>query len=268
MAAMPCKERICPPGFGCVANIEEGALFVCGGISSDMDCPMDAVLKYDLFRNQWTAVGSMSTPRSFFASGVIDGKIYAAGGNSTDSHELSSAEVYDPAGDQWHPIASMGANMARYDSAILSGKLYVTEGWSWPFRSSPRGQIYDPKEDKWEDMTLGMRQGWTGLSVVLDNHLYIISEQDTTKLKVFDPEGDVWRYVSGAPMPLHMALPFSVNAIDGKLVLVARSLHIAVGTITSNEEDGRSVRLVEWQSMHAPNAFSDFIPSHSVVIYV
>ncbi|KAI5085024.1 hypothetical protein GOP47_0001193 [Adiantum capillus-veneris] len=268
MAPMPCKERICPPGFGCVANLEEGALFVCGGMSSDMDCPMDAVLKYDLFRNQWTTMGSMSTPRSFFASGVIDGKIYAAGGNSTASHELSSAEVYDPVGDQWHPIASMGTNMARYDSAILSGKLYVTEGWSWPFLSSPRGQIYDPKADKWEDMTSGMREGWTGLSVVLNNHLYIISEHDSTKLKVFDKEGDIWKHVGGAPMPSHMALPFSVNTVGGKLVVVARSLHMAIGTITVSEEEGKPLSLVEWQPVPAPDAFSDFIPSHSVVLFV
>ncbi|KAH7315430.1 hypothetical protein KP509_21G049100 [Ceratopteris richardii] len=267
MAAMPCKERICPPGFGCVAHLEEGALFVCGGMSSDMDCPMDAVLKYDLFKNQWTEVGSMSTPRSFFANGVIDGKIYAAGGNSTALHELSSAEVYNPADDQWHPIASMGTNMARYDSAILSGRLYVTEGWSWPFLSLPRGQIYDPKEDKWEDMTLGMREGWTGLSVVLNNHLYVISEHDSVKLKVFDTEGDVWKHVGGAPMPSHMALPFSVNTIDGKLVVVAKSLHMAIGTINVNE-DGDPVSLIEWQSFHAPDAFSDFVPSHSVVLFV
>lgn len=266
MASMPCKERICPPAFGCVANLEEGALFVCGGMSSDVDCPMNAVLKYDLFKNQWAVMGPMCTPRSFFASGVIDGKIYAAGGNSTASRELSSAEVYDPAGDDWRPLASMGTNMARYDSATLDGKLYVTEGWSWPFLASPRGQIYDPKVDKWENMTVGMREGWTGLSVVLNNRLYIISEHDSTRLKVFDMEKDLWKHVGGAPMPSHMVLPFSVSTVNGKLVVVARSLHMAVGTISQCEDESMSV--VEWQSLHAPDVFSDFVPSHSVVLFV
>lgn len=268
VAAMPCKERICPPGFGCVANAEEGALFVCGGMGSDMDCPMDTVLKYDLYKNRWTVMGSMSTPRSFFASGMIDGRIYAAGGNSTDSHELSSAEVYDPSEDQWHSIASMGTNMHRYDAAVLNGKLYVTEGWSWPFLVSPRGQIYDPRLDRWESMTVGMREGWTGLSVVLDSHLYIISEHNNSKLKAFDKDSDSWKDVAGAPMPSHMILPFSVNTIGGKLVVVARSLHIAVGIISHREDEGKLMSSVDWQSISAPEMFSDFVPSHSVVLFV
>ena len=266
MEGMPYKERICPPGYGCVADPEEGSLYVCGGMRSDMDCPMDSLLKYDFVKNNWIEMASMSTPRSFFATGVINGKIYAAGGNSTASHELKSAEVYDSTLDQWNSIASMGTNMSRYDSAVLNGKLYVTEGWSWPFDASPRGQIYDPKVDIWESMSVGMREGWTGLSVVLDDNLYIISELDNWKLKVFDRVSDAWKEVSGAPMPSHMNLPLSVNAVDGKLVVVSRSLHIVLGTISHSEDEGRSSSSVEWQSIHAPDVFSDFAPSHSVVL--
>lgn len=270
VAPMPCKERICPPGLGCVANPDDGTLFVCGGMCSDMDCPMDTVLKYDLFKNRWTVMASMSTPRSFFASGMIDGRIYAAGGNSTDSHELSSAEMYDPAEDRWRPIASMGTNMARYDAAVLDGKLYVTEGWSWPYLLPPKGQIYDPRLDRWENMPDGMREGWTGLSVVLDSQLYIISGRDSLQLKAFDKENDSWENTAGAPMPSHMVLPFSVSAIDGKLVVVARSLHIAIGTVSTceDEEQKKLISSVEWQIINAPEMFSDFVPSHSVVLCV
>ncbi|EFJ11629.1 hypothetical protein SELMODRAFT_183002 [Selaginella moellendorffii] len=274
LPAMPCKGRVCPPGFGCASIADQGVLFVCGGMQTDMDCPMDSVLKYEMRKNRWTVAGKMSTPRSFFASGMIDGRIYAAGGNSADRY-LSSAEVYDPVMDLWRPVASMGTNMARYDAAVLDGKLYVTEGWSWPFLYSPRGQIYDPKADRWENMRLGMREGWTGLSVVLDGHLFIISDlEDSVKLKVYDTGTDSWRCVSGSAMPPNMVKPFSVNTLNGKLLVVARSLHVAIGKVThtTGAHDMTSAATttttsVEWHSVAAPHCLADFVPSNSQVLH-
>eukprot|EP00249_Psilotum_nudum_P021942 c28309_g1_i1 orf=333-1409(-) len=264
--AMPCKGKVCPPGFGCAAITEQGKLFVCGGMLSDMDCPLDSVLKYDMHSDRWSIMGRMSTPRSFFASGMIDGRIYAAGGNSTDPYELSSAEVYNPVEDQWQPVADMGTNIARYDAAVLNGKLYVTEGWLWPFLLVPRGQVYDPKLDKWENMSVGMREGWRGLSVVLDNHLFVISDH-SSKLKMYDMETDNWNTVGGSPLPSHLVRPFSVNALNGKVFVVARCLHVAVGTVSHVlNEDGIKITIVEWQIINAPEMFYDFTPSNSQVL--
>lgn len=264
LPAMPCAERVCPPGFGCASIAASGVLYVCGGMRSDIDCPMDSVLKFETYRNRWSTAGRMGTPRSFFASVTIDGRIYAAGGSSVaPSSDLSSAEAYDPAADEWRPVADMGASMSRYDAAVLDGKLHMTEGWSWPFHFSPRGQIYDPKLDRWADMSVGMREGWTGLSVVLDNHLFIISDHGNSKLKFYDAKSDSWSHVAGPPIPAELQRPFSVNTIDGKLYVVARSLHVAVGTVSYSA----NAVSVEWEVIQAPEAFSDFVPSNSQVLY-
>lgn len=265
LPAMPCPERVCPPAFGCASIPASGVLYVCGGMRSDIDCPMDSVLKFETYRNRWSPVGRMGTPRSFFASVEIDGRIYAAGGTGVDPcSDLSSAEAYDPATDEWRPVADMGANISRYDAAVLNGKLHLTEGWSWPFHFSPRGQIYDPMLDRWDEMSVGMREGWTGLSVVLDNHLFIISDHGNSKLKFYDPSSDSWSHVMGPPIPAELHRPFSVNTIAGKLYVVARSLHVAIGTI-SYSADSVSV---EWEVIQAPETFSDFAPSNSQVLYV
>ncbi|KAA8547142.1 hypothetical protein F0562_003592 [Nyssa sinensis] len=145
----------------------KGALFVCGGVIFDVGCPLNLVLKYEMTKNCWTVMKKMITARSFFASGVIEGMIYVAGGNNTDLFELNSAEVLDPDKGIWQPIANMGTRMASYDAAVLNRKLLVTEGWFWPFYFVPRGQIYDPKTDNWEGMAAGLREGWTGSSVVV-----------------------------------------------------------------------------------------------------
>lgn len=221
--AMPCKKPVCPPGFGCAAIGSAGVLLVCGGLRSDIECPMDTCLKYETFSNRWTPAAPMGTARSFFASAAIEGRVYAAGGSSADSFDLSSAEAYDHEDDTWRPIACMGANMARYDAAVLDGKLHVTEGWSWPFHFSPRGQIYDPVTNRWENMSLGMREGWTGLSVVLGNFLFIIPEHGNSRLKFYDGKSDSWKYVSGPPMPTELQRPFLL------IVLTACCMLLAVG---------------------------------------
>lgn len=271
--SMPCKERVCPPGFGCASIATAGVLLVCGGLRSDVECPMDAVLKYETFSNRWSAAGHMGTPRSFFAAGAIDGRVYAAGGSSSDTQKLNSAEAYDLAEDTWRPVASMGVNVAhndgalRYDTAVLDGKLHVTEGWSWPFYYVPRGQIYDPKKNLWEDMSLGMREGWTGLSFVIGKILFVISEHGN-RLKFYDGNSDSWIPVDGPPISSHLQRPFSVSTIDGKLYVVSRSLHVAVGTITlSVDSKGVKVASVEWEVITAPESFSDFVPSSSQVLY-
>ncbi|CBI30913.3 unnamed protein product, partial [Vitis vinifera] len=226
--AMPCKDKVCPHGFRCVSIPHEGALFVCGGMVSDVDCPLDLVLKYEMQKNRWTVMSQMITARSFFATGVIDGMIYAAGGNSSDLFELDLAEVLDPVKGIWSPIASMGTNMASYDAAVLNGKLLVTEGWLWPFFVSPRGQVYDPRTNNWENMAAGLREGWTGSSVVVYGHLFVVSEHERMKLKVYDMESDNWETVEGPALPEQICKPFSVNACDCKIYVVGRNLHVAV----------------------------------------
>ncbi|XP_021726324.1 F-box/kelch-repeat protein At1g30090-like [Chenopodium quinoa] len=269
---MPCRDKVCPHGFRCVSVPSEGTLFVCGGMVSDMDCPLDVVLKYEIHKNRWTVMNQMITARSFFASGVIDGMVYVAGGNSADLYELDAAEVLDPVRGCWHPIANMGTNMASYDAAVLDGKLLVTEGWLWPFFVSPRGQVYDPINDNWENMAVGLREGWTGSSVVVYGCLFIVSEHERMKLKVYDGNSDSWDTVEGPPLPEQICKPFSVNSYDSKIYVVGRDLHVAVGQILKvNLEEGHSEKklsfAVQWHVEDAPMAFSDLTPSSSQVLF-
>ncbi|VAH37517.1 unnamed protein product [Triticum turgidum subsp. durum] len=202
---MPCRDRACPRGFGCVA-----------------------------------------------------------GGYSTDQFELDSAEVLDPVNGVWQPIASMGANMASSDSAVVGGRLYVTEGCAWPFFSSPRGQVYDPKADRWEAMPAGMREGWTGLSVVIDGRLFVISEYERMKVKVYDPETDSWDPVDGPPMPERIMKPLSVSCLESKIVVVGRGLHVVIGHV---KKQSSCDYLVRWQDVEVPRAFSDLTPSSSQILH-
>ncbi|XP_039140768.1 F-box/kelch-repeat protein At1g30090 isoform X2 [Dioscorea cayenensis subsp. rotundata] len=270
---MPGCKHAGPNGFGCIAIPQDGILIVCGSMMSDLGCPLHVVLKYEMQKNRWTVMRQMLVPRSFFASGVIDGKVYVAGGYSTDQFELNSAEVLNPADGKWQQITSMGMNMAMYDSAALDERLFVTEGWAWPFLFSPRGQVYDPKTNAWESMTVGMREGWTGLSVVLDGHLFVISEHEDMRVKVYDMKTDSWDIVEGSPLPKRMiSKPLSVSSYGSRLFVVGQGLHVAVGHIEKKSccvlDDRKNWSFsIQWQQIETPSEFSDLTPSSSQILF-
>jgi Kelch motif len=277
--SMPCRDRACPRGFGFVSLSSIGSLLVCGGLVSDMDCPLHLVLKYDVYKNKWTVLPPMLSARSFFGGGVIDGRVYVAGGYSTNQFELNSAEVYDPVKGTWDPIASMGIHMAASDSAVIDGKLFVTEGCTWPFFSSPRGRVYNPKSSKWESMAAGMREGWTGLAAVYDKWLFVISEYEGMRLKVYDMESDMWDPVAGPPLPEKVKKPFSVSCLEqqGQIVVVGRGLHVVIGHVERRSDCSKTncnksgfmkvSYTIRWEEVEAPREFSDLMPSSCQILF-
>jgi hypothetical protein len=55
----------------------------------------------DTRTDTWWPLAPMLVDRALFASGVINGKIYVAGGERMGAIALSSGEVYDPATNVW-----------------------------------------------------------------------------------------------------------------------------------------------------------------------
>lgn len=273
--SMPCRDKVCPQGFGCVALPLDGTLLVCGGLVLDLDCSLHLVLKYEVVRNRWSVKTRMNNPRSFFASGLIDGRVYVAGGYSTDQFELNSAEMFDPVEGKWQQVTSMGANMACYDSAVLDGRLYVTEGWMWPFLASPIGQVYDPKTDCWEDMAVGMREGWTGPSMVVHGRLFIISEREGMRVKVYDSKSDSWDVIEGLCVPERIRKPIAVSTCECMIYVVGRGLRVAVGRVDRLDcggADGDGTRgkfCIEWQEVDVAvsREFCDLTPSSTGILF-
>ncbi|KAJ3669975.1 hypothetical protein LUZ60_010299 [Juncus effusus] len=270
--AMPCRDRACPRGFGCISVPNTGTVLVCGGLVSDMDCPLHLALKYDMYRNKWSVLNRMLSARSFFGGGVITGRVYVAGGYSTDQFELNSAEVFDPVRNAWDPVLKMKLNMAVSDSAVIDDKLYLTEGCNFPFFSSPRGQIYDAKSEKWEEMKVGMREGWTGLGAVIDARLFVVSEYERMRVKVYDAGSDAWDPVEGDPVPERVRKPFTVSCLEWRILVVGRGLHVAVGKVERISSSGKlscgQVRYgIRWEEVEGLKEFRDLTPSSCQVLY-
>lgn len=48
-------------------------------------------------------------------------------------------------------------------------------------------------------MATGLREDWTGSSVVICGHLFVVTEHERTKVKVNDAEWDSWDVVETTP---------------------------------------------------------------------
>lgn len=261
---MPCPSSLCPPRLACASLPRQGKLLVFYGMRSDTESPMKTTIMYRASTNQWSVVSPMPTARSFLAAGIVKGKIITVGRGDTDA--ITTADSYDPEHDTWTPVSTMNTGLARYDSAVIKNRMYVTEGWTWPFRYSPRGGSYDPEDDTWREASQKMREGWTGLSVVLGDKLFVISEYGDCPLKVYDPDDDTWRYVGGEKFPREeMKRPFAVNGVEGRIYVVSCGLNVAIGKVYEEAEKGEFK--VEWEVVYAPQVFHDFEPLNCQVLY-
>lgn len=146
-------------------------------------------------------------------------------------------------------------------------------------------QVYDPVRDVWEDMSVGLREGWTGSSVVMLSHLFVVSEMERMKVKVYESDGDTWDVVLGAALPEQICKPFAVSSHHCKIYVVGRNLTVAVGSISrinhkddivtlgdGDDDDQKNKKKkkwrfsVRWDVVDAPNHLSDLTPSIAQVL--
>mmetsp|Transcript_7159 Transcript_7159/g.21591 ORF Transcript_7159/g.21591 Transcript_7159/m.21591 type:complete len:90 (+) Transcript_7159:102-371(+) len=79
------------------------------------------VERYDFETKAWEAAPPMAEARIYHAMAVLEGKLYAVGGDNDVAinvgASLSSVERYDPAQNAWETVAPMGT--ARIGSIAL-----------------------------------------------------------------------------------------------------------------------------------------------------
>lgn len=97
------------------------------------------------------------------------------------------------------------------------GKLHMVSG-------KGVGVIYDPKTGKWVDMPRGMRNGWNGLSVVVDGKLLVL-EDSIGRLKAYDEDKDCWTSVMEEENLLLKNMEQLIGGVPGKFCGIVRAPH-------------------------------------------
>ena len=68
----------------------------------------------------------MPNGRSALSSSVVNGKIYAIGGDKFPGHPTE--EEYDPVADKWTAIADMPTSRRWLSTSVVNGKIYAIGG--------------------------------------------------------------------------------------------------------------------------------------------
>ncbi|MEY2489987.1 MAG: hypothetical protein QOC70_1929 [Verrucomicrobiota bacterium] len=154
---------------------------------------------YDPPSDSWILVAA--TPTSHYgtpAVGVIDDKIYIAGGVSGGN----TLEVYNPATNVWTRLAPMHVARNHCAGGVINGKFYVAGGRG-STNAESAFEVYDPNTNTWQTLPPPPTPRSGVAAAVLNNELVVFGgEIPSAVLGVvegYNPATNTWRSLS--PMP-------------------------------------------------------------------
>jgi N-acetylneuraminic acid mutarotase len=136
-----------------VSGVISGKLYVLPGACSGdrypnpgycAEEPTRRFFRYDPAANAWVTLASAPHFHRGGAAGVINGKLYVAGGaNGFDP--VADLDVYDPASNSWRSLAPVPTSGAAI-GAVIQGKLFVITTGGGGLRS----YAYNPNTNAWQ----------------------------------------------------------------------------------------------------------------------
>ncbi len=153
------------------AAVIDGLIYVAGGSGGGM--AGNELEVYVPIEDTWYKLSPMRQPRNHTTGGVINGKLYVAGGRPGNQDFL---EEYDPETDTWTEKAPMPTGRSGIAGAVVGDCLYVFGGEGNP--NDPNGifwevEAYNPQTDTWTQLD-PMRTGRHGIyAAVIDNLVFI-----------------------------------------------------------------------------------------------
>jgi N-acetylneuraminic acid mutarotase len=145
------KER-----FGLATCVVNGKIYAIGG-SSATDAPypgLRTVEEYDPVTDTWIYKTGIPGSKGYFATSVVNGKIYTFGGGSDiGTSGLKIVQEYDPVTDKWARKTNMPTARFFLSTSAVNDKIYAIGGWVTTWSSSESWQAcstmeeYDPSFD-------------------------------------------------------------------------------------------------------------------------
>ena len=133
-----------PTALGIMATtLWNGIVYVAGG-SPDFVNVVNTLYAYDIAANSWATLAPMPQALSEPGFGLINGKLYVAGGGDGFT-PLNTLYIYDIASNTWTTGANLPVPADAPGSAVLHNHLYVFGGLP-PFVTT---QVYNPGSNTW-----------------------------------------------------------------------------------------------------------------------
>ena len=221
-AAMP------TPRYGLAVGVVNGILYAVGGDTTDAESgfgvSVATVEAYDPTANSWTTKASLRTPRGDLAIGVVNGILYAVGGDGT-----GTVEAYNPTADSWATRASMPTPRGEFAIGVVNGILYAVGG-----DSAGSVVAYDPAANSWTTKA-PMPASRSALAVgVVNGILYAVGGFNGRPLGTFAAYDAVTNSWTARGEKLTPRDELSVGVVNGVLYAVGGFVSpSALGTVES-----------------------------------
>jgi len=188
-------------------------IYIIGGVNASSQI-QDSVAVYDPLNDTWSTAASMPTARCRLA--VVagpDGKIYAMGGSTTSTLDMtgysSVVEVYDPATNSWSTAAAMNTPRVGLAAAASGGAIYAFGGYGKTPGYSARYlltvEAYNPSSNTWSSVP-SMKVARYGLAATSTSHglIYLIGGKNDSSVlpsnnEEYIPSTGASSYISGLP---------------------------------------------------------------------
>lgn len=204
----------------------DGKIYVVGGCENT-DCrawTTNVLEAYDVVTNSWSTKTPMPSSRGIAVVGVIDGKLYVAGGGGPNYVESNVLEVYDPNTDGWETKQPLPITLAGAMGAVVDGKLYALGGSSGNLNNAVLDKVfrYDPIADSWSEVAPMPTSRLFGGAGVIDGKIYVAGGSNygglISTVDVYDPTSNTWTTLSS---PLPTPRYFQATAVVGRTLYVA-----------------------------------------------
>jgi hypothetical protein len=210
--------------------LRNGNVLVSGGNINRTPCASVCVTTvaeseiYDPSTGQWTTVGEMTIPRSFFTTTVLpNGRVLATGGrihtgpDYFDYKAIAFADLYVPATGKWKATGTMTISREDHTTSLLAnGQVLVAGGTTVDFNgvTVASTELYDPATGAWT-ATGSMLQGRERqTATVLQNGQVLIAGGDfydgvnagfLTECELYDPALGTWSVTASMSTPRYGA---------------------------------------------------------------
>lgn len=194
--------------------------FLAGGFAAD-----GRSFTYDPAADTWEPAVDLPAGRDRGASatGVIDGKIYVAGGVAGGA--VSDFDVLDPRTGIWTELPDLPRNVDHAGFGVIDGKLVVASGRAGAITSfTEQVDIFDPAVGQWEQgAPIPTPRGGVA-SAVLGGQLYVFGGEGNRaeasgvfpQVEAYDLVADTWIELDPMPIPRH---GLGAVALDGVIYL-------------------------------------------------
>lgn len=186
-----------------------------------------ALSSVDVAENSWVTKAPMQKARANFGIAVVNGKIYAIGGDYGDLtgnaapadtitfHTTNTNEEYDPTSDTWTFRKPMPTSRALLGVAVYQNKVYCIGGYYGEYFNTGANEVYDPATDTWETRAPMPSFETFATANVVNGKIYVMSANLN---QAYDPETNSWTTKSPPPNKI---LSRVSAVVDNKIYLIA-----------------------------------------------